>query len=108
MEEESQWPCDGRGIVGNIKCGDQMLILLRIKDDVIEDVRWKTYGCASAIASSSALTELVKGMTLECEELENAQPKYDQARFNGFTEEELIQYSVLSEKIKQNVKNILV
>lgn len=42
------------------------------------------------------------------EELENAQTKYDQARFNGFTEEELIQYSVLSEKIKQNVKNILV
>ena len=41
-------------------------------------------------------------------ELANAQAKYDQARFNGFTEEELIQYSALSEKIKQNVQNILV
>ena len=65
MEDEDKWPCDGRGIVGNIKCGDQMLILLRIKDDIIEDVRWKTYGCASAIASSSALTELIKGKSVE-------------------------------------------
>ena len=56
LEDESQWPHDGRGIVGNIKCGDQMLILLRIKDDVIQDVRWKTYGCASAIASTSLLS----------------------------------------------------
>ena len=53
MEDESSWECDGRGIVGSIKCGDQMLILIRIKDDVITDCRWKTYGCASAIASTS-------------------------------------------------------
>lgn len=65
MDEESSFPCDGRGIVGNIKCGDQMLILLRIKDDVITDVRWKTYGCASAIASTSILSEAIKGMTLQ-------------------------------------------
>lgn len=64
-EDESAWPCDGRGIVGNIKCGDQMLILLRIKDDVITDCRWKTYGCASAIASTSILSEAIKGMKLE-------------------------------------------
>jgi nitrogen fixation NifU-like protein len=64
MEDESQWPCDGRGIVGNIKCGDQMLILLRIKDDVITDCRWKTYGCASAIASTSILSEAIKGMNI--------------------------------------------
>ncbi len=65
MEDESSWPHDGRGIVGNIKCGDQMLILLRISDDTITDVRWKTYGCASAIASTSILSEAIKGMKLE-------------------------------------------
>jgi NifU homolog involved in Fe-S cluster formation len=64
-DAESSWPCDGRGIVGNIKCGDQMLILLRIKDGLISDVRWKTYGCASAIASTSILSEAIKGMKLE-------------------------------------------
>lgn len=64
-DDESTWPCDGRGIVGNIKCGDQMLILLRIKDGKITDCRWKTYGCASAIASTSILSEAIKGMRLE-------------------------------------------
>lgn len=64
-EDESSWPHDGRGIVGNIKCGDQMLILLRIKESKIIDVRWKTYGCASAIASTSILSEAIKGMSLE-------------------------------------------
>lgn len=63
--EEDTWPCDGRGIVGNIKCGDQMLILLRIQDGVITDCRWKTYGCASALASTSILSEAIKGMTIE-------------------------------------------
>ena len=64
MENEDQWPCDGRGIVGNIRCGDQMLILLRIENDIISDVRWKTYGCASAIASTSILSEAIKGMDI--------------------------------------------
>ena len=65
MDKEESWPHDARGIVGNIKCGDQMLILLRITDDVITDVRWKTYGCASAIASTSILSEAIKGMKIE-------------------------------------------
>ena len=64
-EDEASWPCDGRGIVGNIRCGDQMLILLRITDGRITDVRWKTYGCASAIASTSILSEAIKGMKIE-------------------------------------------
>ncbi len=64
-DDESAWTCDGRGIVGNIKCGDQMLILLRIKDRTITDVRWKTYGCASAIASTSILSEAIKGMSID-------------------------------------------
>jgi nitrogen fixation NifU-like protein len=65
FEDESQWPHDGRGIVGNLQCGDQMLILLRVTGGKISDIRWKTYGCASAIASTSILSEAVKGMTLE-------------------------------------------
>ena len=64
MEEESSFPADGRGQTGNIKCGDQMLMLLRITDDVIVDVRWKTYGCASAIASTSMLSETIRGMNI--------------------------------------------
>jgi len=64
LEDEAAWPCDGRGQTGNIKCGDQMLMLLRIKDDVITAVRWKTYGCASAIASTSMLSEMIIGMNI--------------------------------------------
>jgi nitrogen fixation NifU-like protein len=64
FDSEDSWPADGRGQTGNIKCGDQMLVLLRIQDDVIRDVRWKTYGCASAIASTSLLSEVVKGMNI--------------------------------------------
>ncbi|MDR0602545.1 MAG: iron-sulfur cluster assembly scaffold protein [Treponema sp.] len=64
FDDESAFPADGRGQTGNIKCGDQMLMLLRIKDDVITDVKWKTYGCASAIASTSMLSETIKGMNI--------------------------------------------
>jgi len=63
--DEASFPADGRGQTGNIKCGDQMLMLLKIKDDVISDVRWKTYGCASAIASTSMLSEIIKGMNIK-------------------------------------------
>ena len=65
LDEEASFNADARGEMGNIKCGDQMLMLLKIKDDVITDVRWKTYGCASAIASTSMLSELIKGMRIE-------------------------------------------
>lgn len=56
---------DGVGEVGNAKCGDIMKIYLRIKDNIIEDVKFETFGCASAIASSSMATELIKGKTVE-------------------------------------------
>jgi nitrogen fixation NifU-like protein len=64
-EDEASFAPDARGQTGNIKCGDQMLMLLKIKDDVITDVRWKTYGCARAIASTSMLSETIKGMKIE-------------------------------------------
>ena len=65
LEDEASFPSDGRGQTGNIKCGDQMLMLLRINEDIITDVRWKTYGCASAIASTSMLSETIKGMSIK-------------------------------------------
>ncbi|MEA5039143.1 MAG: Fe-S cluster assembly scaffold protein NifU [Clostridiaceae bacterium] len=55
---------DGVGEVGNAKCGDIMRIYLKIKDDKIEDVKFSTFGCGSAIASSSMATELIKGKPL--------------------------------------------
>ena len=56
---------DGVGEVGNAKCGDIMKMYLKIEDGVIEDVKFKTFGCGSAIASSSMATELIKGKTIE-------------------------------------------
>ena len=56
---------DGVGEVGNAKCGDIMKMYLKIEDDTIKDVKFETFGCASAIASSSMATELIKGQKLE-------------------------------------------
>lgn len=53
------------GNVGNPACGDMMRLYLKIKDGVIEDAKFKTFGCGAAIASSSMLTEMLKGKTLE-------------------------------------------
>ena len=52
------------GKVGNTKCGDVMELWLLIENNKIKDVRWRTFGCASAIASTSAMSEMIKGMTL--------------------------------------------
>lgn len=56
---------DGVGEVGNVKCGDIMRMYLKIEDNIISDVKFKTFGCGSAIASSSMATELIKGKTIE-------------------------------------------
>jgi nitrogen fixation NifU-like protein len=63
-EDESLFTHNARGMSGNIICGDQMLMLLQIEDDTITDIRWKTYGCASAIASTSMLSTVAKGMNI--------------------------------------------
>ena len=55
----------GVGEVGNAKCGDIMKIYLKIEDDIIKDVKFETFGCGSAIASSSMATEMIKGKTVE-------------------------------------------
>ena len=56
---------DGIGEVGNAKCGDIMKIYLKIENDIITDVKFETFGCGSAIASSSMATELIKGKPVE-------------------------------------------
>lgn len=56
---------DGVGTVGNPVCGDLMTIYIKVKDNRLEDIKFKTFGCGSAIATSSMITELAKGKTLE-------------------------------------------
>lgn len=56
---------DGVGTVGNASCGDIMQISLKIENDIIVDAKFKTFGCAAAIATSSTATEMIKGMTIE-------------------------------------------
>ena len=56
---------DGKGIVGSPECGDIMQITLKIENDIIVDAKFKTFGCAAAIATSSTATEMVKGMSVE-------------------------------------------
>ncbi|MCK4400387.1 iron-sulfur cluster assembly scaffold protein, partial [Candidatus Bathyarchaeota archaeon] len=56
---------DAEGTVGNPVCGDMMTMYIKVKDDRIEDVKFKTFGCGAAIATSSMTTELAKGKTLD-------------------------------------------
>jgi len=58
-------PTVGTGMVGAPACGDVMKLQIRVEDGIITDARFKTYGCGSAIASSSLITEMVKGMNLD-------------------------------------------
>jgi len=95
FDPDEKFAADAEGIVGNIKCGDQMLFLLKIKDDVITEVRWKTYGCASAIASTSILSEAVKGMGIR--EAYGIKPAEIAKRLGGLPENK-IHCSVLGDK----------
>lgn len=63
--KEENFEPDGVGEVGSLACGDQMRVGIKVKDDRISDLRWLTYGCASAIASTSMMSEMAIGMTLE-------------------------------------------
>ena len=95
FDPDEDFKADAEGVVGNIKCGDQMMFLLKIKDDLIEDVRWKTYGCASAIASTSMLSESVKGMGIR--EAYGIKPSDIAAKLGGLPENK-IHCSVLGDK----------
>lgn len=56
---------DGIGEVGNVKCGDIMKIYIKVENDIIVDIKFKTFGCGSAIASSSIATEIIKGKSID-------------------------------------------
>ena len=56
---------DGVGTVGNPTCGDLMTIYIKVKDDIIEDIKFKTFGCGAAIATSSMVTEMSMGKTID-------------------------------------------
>jgi nitrogen fixation NifU-like protein len=97
LKDEKSYKEDGKGVVGNIKCGDEMIVVIKVdkKKGVITDCKWKTYGCASAIASTSILSEVVKGMTLD--EAYHLSPK-DIAKKLGGLPEHKIHCSVLGDK----------
>ena len=95
LDDEAAFAPDGRGEVGNIKCGDQMLVVIKVVDGKIADCKWKTYGCASAIASTSMLSEMVKGMPLD--EAYAVRPADITARLGGLPEHK-IHCSVLGDK----------
>jgi nitrogen fixation NifU-like protein len=95
LEDEASYKEDGKGIVGNIKCGDQMMMVIKVKDNRISDCKWKTYGCASAIASTSMLSEVVKGMSLD--KAYHISPKDIVAKLGGLPEHK-IHCSVLGDK----------
>ena len=67
LKDEAAYQDDGKGLTGNIQCGDQMMVAIKVDGDsgTITDCKWQTYGCASAIASTSVLSEIVKGMPLD-------------------------------------------
>jgi len=95
--DDEGYEYDGKGIVGNIKCGDQMIFYIKVdkEKDVITDCRWKTYGCASAIASTSVLSEKVKGMRID--EAYHLSPKDLMSELDGLPEHK-VHCSVLGDK----------
>jgi len=95
---------DAVGEAGNLTCGDSLKLFLKIEDGVIVDAKFKTFGCASAIASSSALTEILKGKTIE--EAENLTNK-DIADFLGGLPKEKIHCSVMGEQaLESAIRNL--
>jgi len=97
LKEGEAFAVDGRGVVGNMKCGDEMMFVIKVnkKTGTIEDCRWKTYGCASAIASTSVLSEIIKGMPIE--KAYHISPKDITKELGGLPEHK-IHCSVLGDK----------
>jgi nitrogen fixation NifU-like protein len=97
MQGENTDEFDGVGMEGNLQCGDQMMVVIKVdkESEVITDCQWKTYGCASAIASTSILSEMVKGMTLD--QAFQISPK-DVAKELGGLPDNKIHCSVLGDK----------
>ena len=95
LDDIDEYKYDGKGKTGNIQCGDEMLFVIKVKDGKIADCKWKTYGCASAIASTSKLSEMVVGMTLD--EAYHISPKDIVAGLGGLPDNK-IHCSVLGDR----------
>lgn len=97
LVDEKGYEFDGKGLTGNIKCGDQMIVWIQVdkEKDTIADCKWKTYGCASAIASTSILSETVIGMPVD--KAYRLSPK-DIAEALGGLPENKVHCSVLGDK----------
>ncbi|NHQ59397.1 iron-sulfur cluster assembly scaffold protein [Chlorobium sp. BLA1] len=97
LQGENTDDFDGVGMEGNLQCGDQMMVVIKVdrEKDVITDCQWKTYGCASAIASTSVLSEMVKGRTLD--QAFNISPKEVALELGGLPDNK-IHCSVLGDK----------
>ena len=107
LENEDDYKEDGKGYVGNPKCGDMMMVVIKVdpKTERITDLKWKTYGCASAIGSTSMLSEMVTrngGMTLE--EARKITPQDIMAELGGLPDNK-IHCSVLGDKALREAIN---
>ncbi len=104
-EEIKNFQADGIGMVGSPACGDMMKVWIKVKDGKITDCRWQTFGCASAIASTSIMSEMVKGMTLE--EAEKLKPVDIVKNLEGLPQRK-IHCSVLGDQaLKAAIKDYL-
>ncbi len=102
-DEGEKFQADGVGSVGSPVCGDVMKMWIKIKDNKIVDCKWKTFGCASAIASTSILSEMVIGKTLE--EAEKIKPNEIVEKLGGLPAKK-IHCSVLGDKaLREAIKN---
>ncbi|MCP4754995.1 MAG: iron-sulfur cluster assembly scaffold protein [Proteobacteria bacterium] len=97
LRDEKDFHYDGKGTTGNIKCGDEMSVYIAVdkEKDSITDCKWRTYGCASAIASTSVLSEMVKGMKLD--EAFHLSPKDIAKELDGLPDNK-VHCSVLGDK----------
>jgi len=96
---------DGVGQVGNAKCGDIMRITLDIKENVIKDVKFKTFGCGAAVATSSMVTEMVKGKTVE-EAMEISNAAVAEA-LNGLPETKMHCSNLAADAVHAAIKDYL-
>lgn len=105
LTDESEFEYDAKGTTGNIKCGDEMSVFISVDKEkhTIKDCKWQTYGCASAIASTSVMSEMVKGMDLD--EAFNLSPKDIAKQLDGLPDNK-IHCSVLGDKaLRQAINN---
>ncbi len=94
-KDDEDFQADGVGEVGSLACGDQMRVAIKVENGKIKDLRWLTYGCASAIASTSMMSTLAIGMTLE--EAYNLSPQMITEALGGLPEHKF-HCSVLGDK----------